>query len=251
MEGLILQSGGRLLFGSSTGVDETRNADTDVTESAASYLTEGVRFEGEVYMRDIFALLNANPVLLEVFARMRASEYLDESREVVSAKPYSDEYDPAEIEYLELFPNWEMDNLTGRATQNHRLCFRGVGFELREDLEFSGCKYEKGTRIRYAIAYTPLPELLNLPVRFEAEVRAPDVKCTGERHRDKHLTVIMRPTLAQVLDGVLYEMSFGGTSEGQAEFAKKLKQIADDDSQWTTYDSAEDLLRSMGLCPKA
>ncbi|MEX3693867.1 hypothetical protein AB3X91_33730 [Paraburkholderia sp. BR14263] len=246
MEGLVLKTGGKLEY-ANAAVDETGNAfDTEVTENAVSYLMDSVRFEGEVYVRDIFALLESNPVLLQVFARMHASEYLDEAREV-SARPYIGEYDPEGIEYLELCPDWEMDNLTGLVTERHRLCLRGVGFELREEFKFSGCSYEKGNRIRYAIAYSPLADLLNLPARIETEVHVTHGDDDAENFLGAHRTVHVSPTLGQVIDGVLYEISFGGSPTDKAGLANSLKALADDDEQWTTYDSAEDLLRSMGL----
>jgi len=52
-----------------------------------AYLMETVRFEGEVYVRDIFSLLKISPALLQVFGHVGATAYLNEAREV-SARPY-------------------------------------------------------------------------------------------------------------------------------------------------------------------
>jgi hypothetical protein len=251
MEGMVLKTGGTLEYVSRAYDDETEGViciRSDVTESAASYLMETVRFEGDVHVRDIFSLLESNPVLLQVFRRLHAAAYLNEAREV-SAKPYSGEYDPAAIEYLELFHNWEIDSGTGELIGSHRLCLRGVGYELRDDVEQSGGEYRKGSRIRYALAYSPLAELLNLPLRFDPEVRIIDSDSTSENfRRESRKPLGMSPTVAQVIDGVLYEISFGGTPEDKTEFVDKLKLLKpEDETQWTTYESVEDLFKALGI----
>ncbi|MET3243744.1 hypothetical protein ABIE53_000489 [Burkholderia sp. OAS925] len=89
-----------------------------------------------------------------------------------------------------------------------------------------GGEYRKGSRIRYALAYSPLAELLNLPLRFDPEVRIIDSDSTTENfHREPRKFLVMSPTVVQAIDGVLYEISFGGSQKtgpgcGQIETAQ-------------------------------
>ena len=74
-----LITGGKLEYAAwvqDEGADECVDVPFDVTDSAVAYVMEPVRFVGEIYVRDIFSLLDRNPVLVEMFSRAYAAEYL-------------------------------------------------------------------------------------------------------------------------------------------------------------------------------
>jgi len=246
MKELVFMAGGKLEYRTGDAERDLHAARTDVTQRAAAYLLEEVRVEGDVHLRDVFALLQDNPVLLQVFERRHASEFVDETRSV-DPLTFTGEYDPLGTEYLELFHGWEIDQETGEVAGGQRLGLRAVGFELRDDQELSGCEYPRGSRIRYAVALSPLAELLNLPLRVNDDVCLAEAFGGTQTAYDALPNLRVRPTLAQVIEGVLYEISLGGMPDERAEVVEKLKQASADEAGWTTYDSAEALLESMGL----
>ena len=79
MRGLVLKAGGCLEF-VAWGVDAQTGEEgylrSDVTADAVASLMDAVRLEGDLHLRDIFALLECNPILLQMFRRQYAAEYL-------------------------------------------------------------------------------------------------------------------------------------------------------------------------------
>lgn len=243
MRGLVLKTGGCLEYVGWVVDDDTEGGGyvrSDVTRSAIAYLMDAVRFEGEIYLRDIFSLLEVNPVLLQVFARVYATEYLKEVKKRPAA-PYTGEYDIEGIEYLELVPDWEMDTQTGELTVSHRLSIAGVGYVLQQDVEINaGMQYKAGTRIRWSIMYCPLAEILNLPLRFNGKVALAEGKGIGQISGQNALTsVVVAPSLAQIIQGALWEISFGGDAEQTAEFVETLRAVDADRDAWTTMTAEE------------
>ncbi|QCP47891.1 hypothetical protein FAZ95_01050 [Trinickia violacea] len=226
MNQLFLKPGGRLEYVRSVFNEDTEKADDvaiDVTESAASYLLEPIIFEGEIHVRDVFLLLGASPALLEVFARQHAIAYLDEARKG-NARPYTGQYDPNGTEYLELFYDWQVACECGQLDGTHRLWLRGVGYELQEDIEeSSGFKYKRGARIHWSVMFSPVADLLNLPLRVNPEVSVTQSDGGYERmNQALYRFNVTRPTLAQVIQGLLWELSFGGDPEQTDEIVQDL-----------------------------
>jgi hypothetical protein len=238
MEGLVFKAGGRLECLSCVNDEETDTGEDvrcDVTECAAAYLLEPAYSDGEVYVRDIFSLLDANPVLLQVFERQRAAAYLKEAEERNDV-PYTGEYDPEGTEYLELFHYWENNSGTGELTRIHRLWIRGVGDELRDDVKRDGgVEYKKGTRIQWAIKLSPVNQLMNLPLCSNVEVSVTEDDSNSERyHQELHTFVVKRPWLAQVIHALLWELSYGGTLRRRANsFRRCLIQRRRRAGPWT------------------
>ena len=231
---LLLKQGGRL-----ERVDWVYDHDakkgeyvpTDVTEDAVSYLMDPVSLEDDLFLRDIFHLFDLNPALSLVFRRDWAAEYLAEYKKVIATAPaYTGEYDPDGIEYLELYQMWSRSSSTGEISGHHRLDFHGIGYELREDIiEHDWVAHKKGSRISWAIEMTPLAELINLPLRLNTSVLVSEADHEGGNYMQKLDTWQMStPTLAQVLHGVIWELSFCGGPEDAAEKKEELRSRMDE-----------------------
>jgi hypothetical protein len=198
---------------------------SDMTDNAAAYMMEPVRFCGEIYVRDIFSLLDRNPSLIEMFKRAYAAEYLQETKKG-NAEAYTGKYDPSGIEYLELFYDWEKDRETDELRGVHRLWVGGVGYELRDDVMEDGyLRYKKGTRIRWAIKFAPVGHIFNLPLRLNPEVTVADSR---DITRTLHTFQLPSPTLAQVIHAVLWELSWAGNPQDTDEFVNMIHEAADD-----------------------
>lgn len=246
MQGLVLIAGGCLEF-VAWGVDAQTGEEgylrSDVTADAGAYLMDAVRIERDLHLRDIFALLECNPILLQVFKRQYAAEYLTEARKK-PATPYTGEYDAEGIEYLELQPDWEKNAQTGELGIHHRLSVVGVGHVLRQDVELNGgMLYSAGTRIKWSIMYCPLAELWNLPLRFNGNVPVVEGSSINtDGHGSALNSVVLVPSLAQIIHGVLWELSFGGGPEQTADLVDELVDAGADTNAWTAC-SIDDLLR--------
>lgn len=218
--------------------------ESDVTRHAVAYLFETVTLAEDVTLADLFRLLDMNPELLQVYQRNWAKELLDEVKDLLSAPAslQNTAYDPQALEYLELYQLWELDSVSGELDPLHRLNFHGIGVELLED---SADGFEKkGSRIQWGISFTSPRELLHLPLRINPDVRVCESNLDSARNGHE-LVRYKNPgvTLGQVIEGVLWELSFhGGPEERQAD-KEELTRRCDEVSAGTANLVAVDLFR--------
>ena len=197
----------------------------DVTSRVHERLFDLVELDADVTLADIFKLMDASPLVQQVFRRDFAEELCAEARKgPVAAKPPTTPAAAVEqIEYLELYQCWSLDTSTNLYGWTHRLDLHGVGIVLKEDAPEH--RRKRGERIQWSVSLTPLREMLELPVRVNAEVIMTeddlDAKCYGDEVSKGHRPDV---TLGQVIQGVLYELSFHGGPRDQAEFAAGLKE---------------------------
>lgn len=225
MESLVLKAGGVLerttwVYDKEAkkGAYETK----DVSHVAPQFLMEPVALAEDLRMRDVFSLVQLHPLIATLLSRDWAAEYLNAAANR-PIKPYEAQYSPGGMEYLELYQCWEKDSTTGKLEGTSRLSFHGVGFLLQEDvLQDDWVAHKKGTRIQWAIEFTPIEELLDLPLRYNPEV--PVYECGSGRTYGNKLEVLRpeNPTLLQVIHGIFWEISFNGGPEDSAEAAEKL-----------------------------
>lgn len=228
MRELTFKTGGQLEYPQWVETDENGEGQyvpCDVTDRAVAYLMQPVRFEGEIYVRDVFSLLDGNPVLIEIFSRTYAAEYLQESKKV-NAKPYTGEYDPEGIEYLELSYYWEKDRESRQLDGVHHLWLTGEGYKLRDEVVEDGVvRYKKGERIGWTIKFLPVGDILNYPLRFNPDVSIVD---TYSRNRVLHRFRVLFPTLAQVIHAVMWELSWGGNPKETEAFVDMIQEASDE-----------------------
>lgn len=227
MSELILKSGPTLLWRwqeYDSVTDEERYIDLDVTTVAHEYLFESATLDQDVLLADIFKLLDAAPVLTTILRRDFSSELLDEVRKGV-APGFEYAYSPEGIEFLELYQCWHLNTATREYEPVHRLDFHGIGYELREDLDHgNGCIYSAGIRINWGVSMTPVRELLALPIRFNPVVSICENDLSAKKYAHElekvQLTGI---NLGQILHGILWELSWYGAPEKQAQMRARLQ----------------------------
>ncbi len=230
MQDLILRPGPALIARSWQTDDDHENGrwhELDATARAHEYLFAHVTLDASVNLGDVFRLLDASPVLKQVFRRDFAEELCGEARKgALDAEP-GDADSPEGIEFLELYQQWNLDTSNQTYSSTQRLELHGVGFELQADAPTYQRK--KGERIQWSVSLTPLRELLALPVRVNPEVRVMEDDVNAKAFSDeilkgKHPDV----TLGQVIDGIVYELSFHGGPQERAEFRSGLdEQLAE------------------------
>ncbi|WP_101681766.1 hypothetical protein [Cupriavidus pauculus] len=171
-DGLVLSPGGKLEFSHWVYDDEKEEGAyvrEDLSDKALLYLMEPVTLEGDVRLMDVFRVAASTASVAQVFRRDFSFELLQEAAKV-KVTPYSTEYSPTGLEYLELYQSWER-NEKGECEGSSRWSFHGVGFVLREDMVKSGYIIRRaGNRVDWAIDLTPLADLLDIPLRINKKV---------------------------------------------------------------------------------
>ncbi len=227
MEGLVLKSGGcleytRWVYDKDEG--EGAYAPHDVTRLAIRYLFEPVTLAEDVVLRDVFALLAANPMLFEVYRRDWAEELTREALETPSTRESPD----SDIEYLEVYRDWGRDSDDNTLERPEFVEFHGVGPVLTEDvLEQGHLLHKAGTRVRWSLSFLSPAKLVGLPLRVNALVTVSETGTRSDRYGETlDQFVCPRVTLGQLIYGIVWELSFHGPArERDAQRDSLVKQV--------------------------
>ena len=101
---------------------------------------------------------------------------------------------------------------------------------LKEDIVRDGeVHYRAGERIQWGVSFTSPLEMLHLPVRLNPEVVICEDNMDSVNY-GKKIGRLLNPgvTLGQVIDGILWELSFYGSPASREEESARLKGLADE-----------------------
>ncbi len=203
---LRVSRGGKITY-------QTASGDSfDVSSQAIEYLFEGVELDRDVLLRDLLLILKKNPILIDVFARLRAEEILEDALEVQTNE--SHEYGIENIEYLEL--DWGF-SLRGDDLLSiwPKMSFSGIGHELQEPLQTDYAVFPAGARQDWSLEFCAPRELAGYPVRINSGIKMkPDCQ--------PKLIDLGRPDLGKVIEGVLYCLSWFGSKTDREETKSRI-----------------------------
>lgn len=214
----------------------------DVADCAVMFLFSPVTLHADLKLADVFNLFDMCPALHQVFKREWSAEMCEEARKGPVPMARGDNpADAAGIEYLELYWAWSLDTGSNTYCSVNSLDFHGVGPVLNFDDETYG--FKAGSRINWSVSLTPLRELLELPVRLREEFTIAednvDAKGYGESVASGRCVEVL---LGQVIQGILWELSFHGGPEDKVEVSDRLKLQMDEIRAGTAdFVSADDL----------
>lgn len=230
-ERLVLSAGPMLRWtrhGHAPGEPQARWLTSDVTADAQARLFERVELDAALTLRDVFLLVGDNRVLRAVLHRQWVDDLMARAAPALARprRPAAG-YDPRGIEFLELFRALDGQGARNAVSGFGRLHFRGIGFELRDDLKIEGDLLgARGTRINWGPGWAALDDLMDLPLRLAQDV----VVVEDDAAHDDCGREVNRfggdATLGEVLHGVFHALSFFG---GEAELAELLEDLAFDD----------------------
>lgn len=231
-EGLLLCPAGRLMRTQwiyDDATDQGSYVETDVTDSAHTFLFDTVELHQDVKLADVFTLLAGNAVLQAMQKRNFVESLLKECKNT-TPQPYTGEYDPDGIEYLEIYHVWEKDPKTLTLNMSWRPHFHGIGFPLRADtVEMDSTLGKVGDRISWGIGFSTLAALLNLPLRLNMGVTVCDADA-GSSTYGSALEVLQLDSipLGAVLESILWELSFYGAAEDRDAAKNELAHQLED-----------------------
>lgn len=242
---LVFSKGGKLIMNDWVYDHETDKGEyinVDLTEDLKWIHKRGrdVHFNSDVTLNDVFLFLERDPEICDmIFENCYIKDYVNSWKKIDPATINRDHsYDPEGIEYLMVY--WAADLFTYAGKQEisglDRACLDGQGFELQEDQfedeEKAFKLYSKGTRINWGIDFTALPKLLDLPIHLNTEFKI--FKEWGSRidvPYDKNTPPILechrKFSFHQVIEAIMWELSFYGIEEDKLAKGEELKEIKD------------------------
>lgn len=220
----------------------------DITDIAFRYLFDECCLEDGVTLKSIFLLLNKN---LDIFDSILGNWCKEIVTEGLSQPEtvYTNIYDPDGMEYLELYwdlrktPIWneadskfESNNVI--LTGSKRPLFHAVGYELKEDLYSSWdvnkhhIEQKKGSRIIWSLSFQKSNHIINIPLKLKKEVSLMDESNFYNDHtKDVTQLVYFNDsdyTLGDILNGIIWELSFFGCPEKRDNKGSELNLIVKD-----------------------
>ena len=220
---------------------------TDVTDRAHEFLFQDVLAAPDVSLADVFRLVMDAPIMQSVFRQEFVSELCVEVRKGPVAKAKEDW---EQLEYLELYQQWNYDTSTTAYQGVGRFYLHGIGVvQVADIFEHGRLAHKKGERIKWSVSLSPVRELLHLPVRIQGEVLIceddHDAKMYG------HTLQVGRSeniTLGNLIREILWELSWHGTPEESESVIQGLKdQMAELHEGTTKTTSHEDVFESLGF----
>jgi len=181
------------------------------------------KIDEDVTLDDVLQFVSKHESLFNVLmSNCYVSEYLKARNE-----PKTKDTD---IEYLELYTHLETDNdeydpkmpmhLNGLFLPQ----FHGIGKVLEEDGEEG--YYKKGDRINWSLSFSPVANLLHLPVRIADHVTVSNgLDWQQEAHVIK---ATPQYTVLQIVYGILWELSWYGSPEETKETGDQVRAAADE-----------------------
>ena len=224
MEKLRISKGGKLIE-TKWHPEDRSYKEHDVTDQAIRCLFETCSLEEGVTLKDVFLLLNTE---LELFDAILGNWCKDIVTEGLTQpeKLYTGQYDPDGIEYLELYKtvHTQQDGSYGLTRPD----FHGVGFELTEDklFDWGDVEWPKGERIPWGLSFSKSNELINIPLKLDNKLNVYDDD-HDSADWGKKLFTIEKPdfTLGDILNGVIWELSFHGGPDKRDELGSELHDI--------------------------
>lgn len=240
MEKLELKKGGFLIetrwVSPSENNGEGKYIDVDVTNQGIRKLFEVCRLEDGFLLKDLFVFLNRELEVYDAIFGNWLKEIVQEGLKDPTEGKTFNIYDPEEIEYLELYYSVYCKEKCKKYPAEfggfHRPNFGGVGFELKEDkLENGYLTYKKGERIPWGVSFTPINDLTPLSLKLSENFNIYNENFGIKDPNYGNLIVSYEGanyTLASIILGVVWELSFHGSPESSKEFGKSLKQMVSD-----------------------
>lgn len=202
--------------------DQDAFEQSDVTDFAAEYLFELIEPDPDLTLGDILRLIHRCEILQHVFRRDFAVELCAEA--IKGPLPPSFDNDPPElkgVEYLELSRHWMLDSSENSYRDTQHLSLRGIGHALDVDAPDHGVK--AGERMCWSMAFIPVREMLHLPVRVKESFEICEDDVDSVAYFSSIATArCAEVTLGQFIHCVLWDLSFHGTSENQADIVEEM-----------------------------
>lgn len=197
----------------------------DVTDEAPSYLHENVTIEG-VTLRDIYTLVSKHPAIQETLKRNFIKEFLAYiAKNPQSTAKVDPENPEASIEFIEIYRTAYYDEELNVLEFDSIPSVHGMSHVLKKEQE----GFQPGTRINWSLSFTPVTDLLDLPIQFKSLVITQEENHLNHYNFTKPLTFNRhRYTLAEIINAITWELSFYGTPEDSAETGEQLNNVMDD-----------------------
>lgn len=224
MQHLVLRPGPQLVLRAFRPEPDdlaSRPKERDVTDRAHEFLFEPITLHPNTTLAEVFDLMETSPLLKCVYRPAFVEELCAEASK--GPTPGARQPPNERIEFLELHAAWGLDKHTQTYCGTTRLRLHGMGPVLQQDRPQD--RKRKGERIEWGVSLTPLRELLALPVRVNHGLRIiEDDEAAQAWMQEIGHAQVEEVTLGQVLEGLLWELSFHGGPVEQEAVAEDLRQ---------------------------
>ena len=213
MSKLLLRKDGSLMRTKEI-YDEEKNcwnsSEYDVADHSWHYLNDDIEFEDGITLKDFFSLINKN---LDIYVGIFGN-WIDEYTDVIlNGIPEEQDDDSDSIDYLNVYWRVDVDNDYFEIPAWPE--FGGVGIAKKETHG-----HKVGDVVKWAVGYSPMQNYSHLPLQLEKKV----ILCENNSKLKEYKS--NEYTLYQVIQGIVWEISFHGSPKDTAKFVEGLKETA-------------------------
>jgi len=215
-------------------------------------------------LRDLVDFVAGNEDLKDFIACYSWCGAIDEFHQQANLPPKTDGI----LHQLEIYRSGEVfrwkegKNRVHHVSLNIGYDFHGLGvpdeYMIEHHQKYGG---ELPEEQNYSVSYTPLNELVHLPLKLDETVEVREF-VSDTRENKLHLKCRKPFTLLEILDAVYWDISFHGGPQDNEEFLEELKQRSDEIDKGIAkthgpFDTVEELFRDMAartdddLCKEA
>jgi hypothetical protein len=218
----------------------------EVNDRAHEFLFCNVAVDPAVTLNDFFELLRLSPLLKDIYRQDFAHELSAEAEEGFEPDPNERGLEE-HLEALVLSQMWNLDTSTNTYSPISHLSLTGESPILLVDSPDYFCK--AGERIQWGVSSAGLRSMLLCRVRVDNKIRVceEDIYSKGYM-RELSVANIKGFTLGQLLEGLLWELSFHGTPEDTRkvfdELSERVTDIESNPDKWVSSADDEDCFLS-------
>ena len=214
MSELTLKSGG--ILERSTWNTETQSYDiVEVSDHAYAYLNDTVTFDN-IILKDLFAVIGKN---LEVISPIFGNWIEENTKAALTLSPTEgkEKHPNDNIDFLEIYWVISADDDDGLNFPSWP-SFHGIGTADEDDNY-----YKAGDTIKWGVDFMPVQDLVNLPLKIKDKASLCVVTGTGKNTKVVNTEYKSGSiTLYQVIQAVVWEISWWGGPEGKSDRLEKL-----------------------------
>lgn len=186
----------------------------DVTDKFSNYLFDRVRFVDGLLLKDILLLVQNNISFIDPILGNYCKEITNAG--LTDIKPYTNEYDPDGIEYLEFYRYLNVEKDYREPPSEHRTVefvsgFHSIGFELQEDYNY----HSKGTRINWSLGCIKINEIADTPIKINPYAPFYDIDTLSDGPTE--IFSSYEPKMIDILNEIFFELSRYGPPDNKDE----------------------------------
>ncbi len=199
----------------------------DITEHAILFLFDRLELTDGVRACDLFDLFERCPALKTVYRRLFVEELCAEA----TLGPLPHDTSHHDVPRLEFRQSWDCNSRTRNYTELRRFVLMYVDYPPEDN---ENTRPDDDGLVRYSMVGSNVRPILHLPVRLNTNVRVFETdRDSPNYYRQMDVVQSNDVSLGDVLQALLWDLTWFGSPEDTQEMADKMAEISRNPEAWS------------------